>query len=528
MPSNTSKNSKISLNQNKSSVVLYFPTPFPYHRPWKGVPLALLAISRILDKEGYKIKIFAPFLQKNPIKEIIKYTKQNNVICIGISAMTGFQIHDGLKISKSFKKQFPKIPVVWGGWHPSILPEQTIKNKNIDMIVRGQGDETFPNLVHALENNSDLNKINGLTYKNTNKIISNPDSPPVKLDNLPPIPYHLVDISKCLFGTEYGKKTLPYISSYGCPHRCGFCVEEVVNKRHWTSLSANNIFLEWQALIKKYNVDSFAVYDSNFFVNEDRVNQLCKLLVENKIKIKWGNANGRVRQLSQFKPETWQLMKKTGCAMILTGAESGNQKALDLISKDMNADEIITFTKLCHKYKIKILYSFLVGLPWSKNPKENKEFVGNEYKSTLSLIDKLLKVSTKNRYTYYVFLPYPGAPLFTRAVNFGYKAPQSLTGWSNYLMSPEDAFQSVLRQKWITPKQATMTAMLTQYIFGLMDLDSMKILSNRINSKIGKIIFTLTYKIALVIVKLRWKYKYFDYPIDYWLFTQVHKYAGLI
>jgi len=95
-------------------------------------------------------------------------------------------------------------------------------------------------------------------------------------------------------------------------------------------------------------------------------------------------------------------------------------------------------------------------------------------------------------------------------------------------MSPEDAFQSVLRQKWITPKQATMTAMLTQYIFGLMDLDSINMLSQRINSKIGKFIFKFTYKITLIIVKLRWKYKYFDLPLDYWLFTQVHKYARLI
>ncbi|OIP87720.1 hypothetical protein AUK05_00650 [Candidatus Shapirobacteria bacterium CG2_30_35_20] len=528
MPLNTSKNFKTSPKLPKPSVILYFPTPFPYHRPWKGVPLALLAISRILDKERYTVKIYAPFLQNNSIKEIIKYTKQNKVVCLGVSAMTGFQIYDGLKISKQFKKVFSKIPIIWGGWHPSILPIQTVKNKFIDIVVRGQGDKTFPRLVHALEKKQNLKSINGLTYKYKNKIITTPDSTPVKLDDMPPLPYHLINIDKCLWGTEYGVKTLPYISSYGCPHRCGFCVEEVVNKRHWTALSAQNIFKEWKTLIKKYKVDSIAVYDSNFFVNEKRVSDLCKLLVKYKLNIKWGNANGRVRQLSQFKPETWKLMKKTGCAMILTGAESGNQKALDLISKDMNAEEIITFTKLCHKYKIKILYSFLVGLPWSKNSSENKIFVADEYKSTLSLIDKLLKISTTNRYTYYVFLPYPGAPMFHRAVSFGYIAPKTLVGWSNYLMSPEDAFQSVLRQKWITPKQATMTAMLTQYIFGLMDLDSINMLSQRINSKIGKFIFKFTYKITLIIVKLRWKYKYFDLPLDYWLFTQVHKYARLI
>jgi radical SAM superfamily enzyme YgiQ (UPF0313 family) len=528
MPLNKLINSRIFQKTSKPSVLLYFPTPFPYHRPWKGVPLALLTISRILDKEGYDIKIFARFLQKNPLKDLLKYAKTHQVICLGVSAMTGFQIHDGLKISRTFKNKFNKVPIVWGGWHPSILPIETVKNKNINIVVRGQGDETFPKLVHALENKKSLNDILGITYKKGKKVISNPDSPPVKLDELPPIPYHLVDVSKCLFGTEYGLQTMPYMSSYGCPHRCGFCVEEVVNKRHWTALSAKNIFKEWQNIIKTYKVDSIAVYDSNFFVDEKRVNELCKLLVKHKVKIKWGNANGRVRQLSMYQPETWSLMKKTGCAMILTGAESGNQKALDLISKDMNAEEIVKFTKLCHKYKIKILYSFLVGLPWSKDPQENKEFVGNEYKSTLSLIDRLLKISTNNRYTYYVFLPYPGAPMFNRAISFGYKSPTSLTGWSTYLMSPEDAFQSVLRQKWITPKQAMETAMLTQYIFGLMDKDTIKVLETRVSSKLGKIIFKISYKLGLSMAMIRWKYKYFDFPIDYWIFTQVHKYAGLI
>jgi radical SAM superfamily enzyme YgiQ (UPF0313 family) len=516
---------KKDISAANKKIILFFPSPTPLERKWKGTPLALLAISRTLDQQGYDIKIFANYLQPDYLKQILK-TGEGSV-CLGISAMTGFQIKDGLRIAKAFKKKYPHIPIVWGGWHPSILPLETIKNPYVDIIVKGQGDVTFTELVHALENKSDLKDIPGLVYKSKNKIISTPDRGQTDLSHLPPLPYHLVDMEKCHQTTEYGLKTAHYISSYGCPHRCGFCVEQIVNKRTWSPVPSKIVLSEWRHLVKKYHVDSIAVYDSNFFVDEKRVREICQGILKYKIPIKWGNANGRVGQLSRYQESTWKLMKKSGCTMILTGAESGSQAALDMISKDMNVKEIIKFTRLCHKYKIKILYSFLVGLPWSKDPTENNKFVASEYQATLGLIDKLLKICNRNRYTYYVFLPYPGAPLYDRAVKLGLKTPKSLVGWSTYLMSPENAFQETIRQKWISHADAQLTAMLTQYIFGIMDRDTYTMLYPRLNNIFTRAIFTFSYYVALLLVSIRWKLKFFLFPVDYWIFSLVHRYAGI-
>ncbi|RLC35511.1 hypothetical protein DRH14_00810 [Candidatus Shapirobacteria bacterium] len=510
----------------KKKVILYFPNPLPYNRQWKGVPLALLAISRFLVRDGYQVKIFSRFLNDDLEKEIIEAGEDS--ICLGISAMTGFQIADGLRLAKLFRKKYPKIPIVWGGWHVSILARESIKNSLVDFVIRGPGDVVFGQLVKAIESKGCFRQIKGLTYKRGKRIYHNPDQPMVDFDKMPPLPYQLVDVDKCLINTEYGQKTVAYISSYGCPFRCAFCVEQVVNKRKWSAVSAKAVVKDWQRLYKKYGIDSIAVYDSNFFVDEKRVARICKLLIKKKIKIKWGNANGRVGQLARYSPETWKLMKRSGCVMILTGAESGSQQALDFIDKDMKVEEIIKFTKLCKKYGIKILYSFLVGLPWSKKAEENQTFIKREYKSTFGLIDKLLKISDRNRYTYYVFLPYPGAPLFHRAVSLGLKYPKSLTGWSNYLMSPEDAFKKVEKQKWISYKQARLTAMLTQYIFGLMDKDTYYVLLERIHNRLAKLLFIVVYKLALLVVKLRWRLKFFDCPVDYYLFSLVYKRAKLV
>ena len=513
------------INKQKK-VLLFFPQPLPYERNWFGVPLALLAISRLLDKKKYNINIYARFLQDNCDKEILENGK--DALCLGISAMTSFQIQDGLRLAKIFKKKYPKIPIVWGGWHPSILPFQTAQNSFVDIVVRGPGDYTFPELVETLYQGGNLKDVKGITFKVKNKIITNQDRGPADLSLLPPLPYHLIDMEKCYQNTEYGQRTIPYISSYGCPHRCAFCVEEIVNKRQWRPVPAKVVLKEWENLVKKYKADSIAVYDSNFFVDEKRVTIICEGLIKKKIKIKWGNANGRAGQLSRYQEKTWKLMEKTGCAMILTGAESGSQKALDFISKDMNVDELVKFTEKCNQHHIKILYSFLVGLPWSKNPQENDKFVDGEYKATLGLIDRLLKICNRNRYTYYIFLPYPGAALFHRAVSLGLKYPKSLVGWSNYLVSPENAFKETLRQKWISSQDAQKTAMLTQYIFGIMDHDTYDMLLPRLKNIFQKVLFSVGYYIALILVTIRWKFKYFGFPVDYWIFSLVHRYAGIV
>ena len=177
----------------KKKIILVRPLVFSKTRMYYGAPLALLAISRLLaDENNYNIKIFDPTVNKNYIDSIIKEAK--DALCLGISALTGYSIFDGLRIARAVKKKYPKLPIVWGGWHPSILPLETIKDPLVDMVVVGQGERTFTELVHALEHKQSLKNIKGLIYKTkTGKIISNPPRPLESLDNFPAIPYHLID-----------------------------------------------------------------------------------------------------------------------------------------------------------------------------------------------------------------------------------------------------------------------------------------------------------------------------------------------
>ena len=108
----------------KKKVVLYFPRVFSDTRPWKSIPLALLAISRILFKDGYDIHIVADFLFKDYVKEVVSQVQGS--MCLGLTCMTGFQIYDALRIADVVRASKPDLPIVMGGWHPFILPGETL------------------------------------------------------------------------------------------------------------------------------------------------------------------------------------------------------------------------------------------------------------------------------------------------------------------------------------------------------------------------------------------------------------------
>ncbi len=500
------------------------PAPFPYSRPWRGLPLALLAISRILDKEGYEIKIISRFLSDCPEEEILREAEDS--LCLGISAMVGFQIQDGLRLAGLVREKYPDLPIVWGGWHSSVLPEQTAQSPLVDIVIKGQGERTFTELVHALEKGRSLKGISGLVYKDRGKVIVNPDRLPEDINNFPSLPYHLVDMEKCITGTEPGERGILYSSSYGCPFRCGFCVEPIVCGRHWTGLKAERVVEDWEYLVKKYRINTIVLADSNFFVDKKRVYGICRGLLKKGLKLKWKHANARVSQLVGYEREVWEAMRKSGCTLINTGAESGSQEALDLIEKDMKVEEIEKFTRLCREHDIKVQFSFLMGLPWSKSREKNQKFIEKEYQATFVLINKLLEISRRNRFTYYVYLPYPGSSLFKRAVKLGLKTPASLEGWSRYLLSPDDAFKTVLGQKWISPQQARLVNMLSQYIFAVMDSDTLKLIK-RTPGKLKREVLIFIYRMARKMVEFRWQYKYFGFPLDFWFFILIRQHGKL-
>jgi len=514
---------KKTQSRSKGKVVLFQPFIFSGNRMYYSVPLAMLGISRLLDKEGYQIKIITPRTHKNYVKAAVR--EAQNAICFGVSTITGQPISDNLKVARALKAKYPNLPIVWGGWHPSILPQETIKDENVDIVVKGQGERTFTELVHALKQKKSLKNILGIVYKNNRgKIIENPDRPLESLDNFPPIPYHLVDVEKFITPAEFGKRSLSYYSSYGCPHRCLFCVEPVVSKHHWVGVSPERAADEITEIKKKYNLDSMQIIDSNFFIGEDRAKRFAERLIKNNTNIKWGNANGRARQLSQYCHSTWRLLKKSGLTHILVGAESGDNKTLEYMKKDITIQDTIKLAKACAKYDIKILCAFLVGFPRTNSRQESHKIITKEIKEAYKLIDRLLLIYPRIRMMLSLFLPYPSSGLFEQSQMLGVEIPTRLEDWHDYLITAEKATSIKVRQKWVTKSQAFEVMMCSKYIFFFLDADSLSLSTMKTENRFIKLALTTVFKMAKSVVSLRWKYKYFGLPIDFYLFNILRNY----
>lgn len=513
----------------KNKVVLFHGKPSSFNREIRIAPLALLHVSSLLIKDGFDVRIISDALYSDYIEEALK--ECNDAICLGITAMTGNQITEGLKVAALARERYPGLPIIWGGWHPSIAPESTIEDPNVDIVVIGQGERKFYELVRSLrENNLDsLSAMPGLCYRNGERTIVNDNCDIEDMNNFPMVSYDIIDVEKCLFKTEYGDRVLQYISSYGCPFRCSFCIDPVVNRRKWTALSADRVVNEWEYLFKKYGIDGIAIYDNNFFVDKKRVVDICDGLLKKDIKLRWGNANGRVSQMVRYEEEIWELMKRAGLSMIVTGSESGEQEVLDLIKKDSNIDDIYRFTELCKKHDVKPFFSYMSGMPWSNDPKYNEQCVDREIRSILSQVERLSKITNKGRFMVYAYTPLPGSELYRKAIEYGFDEPKTLRDWGQLLYSPEDVFQKTgCKQKWITYKQFKLITMLEQYIFGMMDLDARDHIVQNIDNRFLRFLFKKAFNLGNLIARLRLKYRVFIFSADYWLFVKFRKLAKFV
>jgi anaerobic magnesium-protoporphyrin IX monomethyl ester cyclase len=495
--------------KNKPKIILYYPKPFPSRRPYVKAPLSLIAISSFLAKEDFEIIIVSENLYDQPVKKILQEIP--TALCLGITAMTGHQILDGLRVARLVREIYPNLPIIWGGWHPTLEPDGTIRSPYVDIVVRGQGERTFTELIYALIKKEALDNILGISYKKDNEIIHNMDRPLEDINNFPPYPYHLIEVEKVLFDNEYGSRVLNYVSSFGCPWDCSFCAEKKAHKRRWMALDPYRMVEEIEKLIRDNNIDALTFDDSEFFISKNRVRIFCEEILKKGLNIKWANANGRIPQLLHWEEDLWELIVRSGCKGILVGAESGYQRSLDLMNKHMLVEETLAFGEKAKKYNIRIFYSMLCGLPWNMDYKKTQRLTDLEIKHTLNLADKLININPRNRIMLFLYTPYSGSTLFQRSLEIGLKVPQSLAEWGNWVLNYKTT-------PWIKRQQRVKVDMITNYIFSILDADSCEWVSARLSNPVARFIFRKLFKLFEVIVKFRWKHRFFAMPLDYWIF----------
>jgi len=454
------------------------------------LPLGLLSISALPLQKGYHITIIDQRVDKIWGKSL-ETALARNPVCVGITCMTGKQILHALEAAKIVRRH-STAPLVWGGVHTTLLPEQSLENPFVDIVVLREGDITFMELAEALENNRPLSAIQGIYYKQDGAVIKNPERKFIKnLDELPELPFDLVNVdhysSLHIEGTS-----LDFVTSRGCPLKCSFCYNNYFNKSMWRALSAGETVKRLKHFVNKYRVKTVYFQDDNFFTDLKRIKAILQGIIDEKLQIKWGTLGLRVDTAMRIDDELFSLMEKSGCINVDIGAESGSKRILEMVDKRIKVEDMLAVNRKIARYPFIVKYTFIVGFPT-----ETKQEMLSTVKTALQLVQE-----NKNAYTpTFAFTPYPGTPMFDFAIQNGFVPPKHLAEWGYFGI---DSWYFNFKS-WLSNQQ----------IRELKSLEFASLFSNKnIKYKINKTITRLLFNLYHPIAKFRFKNHFHALPLD--------------
>lgn len=358
-------------------------------------PLNSVYIASILKKDNEVCCIDCAALDLNKkqlISSINKFKPDIAIVTVGSATYD-----NDLDIISEIKNKFNIICIIIGP-QGAASPEYALKNSAVDIVIRGEPELTVKELVRKLNNNQDYRKIEGISYKTKDKIINNKERKLItNLDILPYLAWDLLPINKYSYQNPKDKPHLAILSSRGCPFNCIYCPYPVSQGTKLRLRKPGEVVNEVKYLINKFKVKSIMFRDPCFTANKKHVYSICKLIIDNKIKIKWWceTATGTVDD------KLLKIMFRAGCRGINFGVESGNINLISQYAKKTGAiGKIISAFKSCKRYGIETTAFFILGLP-GETKKTIKETVNLAIKLEPDYVD------------FHCAAPYPGTKLYS-------------------------------------------------------------------------------------------------------------------
>jgi len=322
-------------------------------------PLGLAYLAAVLEHDGHEVRVFDFGLTPNTalqddVQQVVAFDPQ----VIGITSMTSVY-QSALEMAILLKAHLGR-PIVIGGPHATVYPERVLtESPVIDYVVRGEGEETLLELVHALDGHGPVNTIAGLTHRLHGEVVSNPDRPLIAdLDALPFPARHLFELRRYGLCTPEGLPMATVLSSRGCPYNCSYCFKGIVG-RTYRQRSPENIIAEVRQLIEQYGIRNFYFIDDLFTVDVRRLNAITDQIIAEKLDIRW-QCLGRVDRVNA---EILRKMYAAGCRRIHYGIESGNQDILKRINKGIKLDQVRQAVRWAQQAGIQVKGYFMLGLP---------------------------------------------------------------------------------------------------------------------------------------------------------------------
>ena len=366
--------------------------------PDKYFPLNLLSIGTYAQCLGHEVKLIDGQVDREWYSSFLSQSEDADLI--GVSSYTGPSIYAVIQVIKSLKDRNLRKPVVWGGYHGTLVTSRLIEEGYADIVVQGYGEKAIEGITNYYLGSGTLEEIPNIVYRSPRGIVTNQLQFITEMDQLPPVNYDLVDVPSYYNET---RRIVHYISSYGCPYACTFCAEPIHSQRRWNGFSVERIISDLMRINSRYRPDRVSFVDPNMSTNPRKVVELVGQLIEagGNIGI---NCNMRGRDIIMIS----QLMsvKKlydAGFRRIFIGVESGSNSQLQKLNKSSTAENHLQAVTMLDDVGIEVQASFIHDLP-----NETEE----EAVETIDLARKLINVRTQgSNQSHHFFMPYPGTEL---------------------------------------------------------------------------------------------------------------------
>lgn len=384
----------------------------------KMLPLGLGYIASMAKKNGFSVEIIDSYAEGLNIDETVTMALKNNSRVIGISSVTP-TVPAMLAIAKKIRDMSNGEPplIVSGGAHSHIMPRQILESGLIDVVVRGEGELTFLELLKSIEKNSgDFSGIKGISYRSNKSIFHNPDRP--YIDNLDSLPFPAHEILKMnLYSAPLhwllAEPAYQMIISRGCPFGCIFCGIKALGRAVRTR-SVENAISEIEFLHENYGAREIMLVDPAFPLSKKLGIEFCEKYIARGLhkKIIWVTET-RVDVVDE---DLLRLMYKAGCRLVEFGIETGSGKTLKKIKKNTSLEQARNAVKWAKKSGLEVFSSFIIGFPG-----ETRE----DMQETVDFIKTLNVDYPKIN----LLVPYPGSEIYETIIK---ERPNISNEWDKY------------------------------------------------------------------------------------------------
>lgn len=317
----------------------------------KSVPLGLGYLAAYLMERNYSVKIVDEEIGRLT-REGIKGLTDNDNQLFGVSCMTP-NVGRGYELSDLIKSVFPRSTIVFGGIHPTVMPEEVLSRKSVDLVVRGEAEPVIEQIIINHKKGAGFKDILSCSYRDNGGVVHKPTAPLIDINLLPDIPYHLFDSKVYDMGFV--------ISSRGCPYNCVFCSQRAINGNKYRYRSTDKVIHEIETLIAQYAPSNIVFFDDIFTIHKKRIYELCQGIIDkglnNKVEFTMVTRGDCVDN------DLLQKLKAANFTGLAFGVETASEELMKMIDKKETVKDIVKGINLAKKYGFVVDTVFIFGLP---------------------------------------------------------------------------------------------------------------------------------------------------------------------